>query len=58
MALGPTQPPVQWLPGLFLGVKQPGCDVEHPTPSSAEAEVVQLYLYSPPGLHGLLQGGP
>jgi hypothetical protein len=34
--------------GSFLGVKRPGRDVDHPTPSSAEVkERVELYLYSP-----------
>jgi hypothetical protein len=39
-ALGPTQPPVQWVPGvLSLGVKaQPGHDADHSPPSSAEVE--------------------
>jgi hypothetical protein len=39
-ALGPTQPPVQWVPGvLFPGVKaRPGCDADHSPPSSAEVE--------------------
>jgi len=36
--------------GSFPGVKRPGCDVNHPTPSSAEVkERVELYLYSPLG---------
>jgi hypothetical protein len=37
-ALGPTQPPVQWVPGvLSLGVKaRPGRDADHSPPSSAE----------------------
>jgi hypothetical protein len=29
-ALGPTQLPVQWVPGLFPGVKRPGRGVDHP----------------------------
>jgi hypothetical protein len=38
-ALGPTQPPIQWVPGaLSLGID----------PSSAEVkECVELYLHSP-----------
>jgi hypothetical protein len=49
-ALGPTQPPIQWVPGLFLGVKRPGRGVDHQPPSNAEEkERVELYLYSPSG---------
>ena len=34
--------------GLFPGVKRPGRDVDHPSPSSVEVEErVELYLYSP-----------
>ena len=29
-ALGPTQPPIQWVPGLSRGVKRPGRGVDHP----------------------------
>jgi len=36
-ALGPTQPPIQWVPGAFsLGVKRPGREADHSHPSSAE----------------------
>jgi hypothetical protein len=39
-ALGPTQPPVQWVPGVLSpGVKaRPGRDSDHSPPSSAEVE--------------------
>ena len=49
-ALGPTQPPVPWVPGLFPGVKRPELDIDHPLPFRAEVKKrVQLYLYSPSG---------
>ena len=48
--LGPTQPPIQWVPGLFKGVKRPGRGVDHPSPSGAEVkERVELYLCSMSG---------
>jgi hypothetical protein len=47
--LGPTQPPVQWVPGL-PGVKRPGRGIDHPPPPSAELkERAHLYHYSPSG---------
>ena len=49
-ALGPTQPPIQRITGLSWGVKRQKRGVDHPPPSSAEAEErVELYLYSPSG---------
>ena len=47
--LGPTQPPIQWIPDLFpRGVKRPGRGLDHPPASSAEVkERVELYLYFP-----------
>jgi len=36
LTLGPTQPPIQWIPGaLSLGVMQPECEADHLLPSSA-----------------------
>jgi hypothetical protein len=48
-ALGPTQPPIQLVPGvLFLEVKRQGREADHSPPSSAEVkESVELYLHSP-----------
>jgi hypothetical protein len=44
-ALGPIQPPIQWVPGHSWG-KWPGRGVDHPPPYSAEVKVrVELYLY-------------
>ena len=49
-ALGPTQPPVQWVPGLSPGVKRPGSGADYPTSSKCRGyERVGLYLYSPTG---------
>jgi hypothetical protein len=55
-ALGSTQPPIQWVPGvLTLGVKRQGSEADHSPPSSAEVkECVELYLHSPILLHGVV----
>jgi hypothetical protein len=48
-ALRPTQPPVQWVPGVpSPGVKaRPGRDTDHSAPSSAEVKnKYELYLLS------------
>jgi hypothetical protein len=38
-ALGPTQPPIQWVPGaLSLKVNRPGHKADHSHPSSAEVK--------------------
>jgi hypothetical protein len=49
MALGPTQPPIQWVPGaLSLGVKWPGHEPDHSPQSSVKVKKwVELYLPSP-----------
>jgi len=48
MALQPTQPPVQWVPGaLTLMVKQPGCEAEHSLPSSVKFKNVWCYTSTP-----------
>jgi hypothetical protein len=44
---GPTQPPVQWVPGLFSWGKPSDRGVDHPRPSRAKVkEREELYLYS------------
>jgi hypothetical protein len=55
-ALGPSQPPIQWVKGaLSLWVKRPGREADHSPPSSAEVkECVELYLHSPLRLHGVM----
>jgi hypothetical protein len=55
-ALGPTQPPLQWVPGaLSLGVKRPGREADHSLLSSAEVkECVELYFHSPVRPQGMV----
>jgi len=39
MALGPTQPSIQWVPGsLASGVRQTGRECNHSPPSGAEVK--------------------
>jgi len=44
MAMGPTHPPVQWVPGaLSLGVKRPNHGADHSPPSRAEIKNAWSY---------------
>ena len=46
LALGPIQPPVQWV----TGIERSGHGADHPPPSKCRGhERVELYLYSPSG---------
>jgi hypothetical protein len=57
-ALGPTQPPIEWVPGaLSLGVKRPGREADHSPPSSAEVKNSWSYTSTPPiRLQGVVLG--
>jgi hypothetical protein len=47
-ALGPTQPPILWVPAaLSVMIKRPGREAEHSPSSSAEVRWVDQYLHSP-----------
>jgi hypothetical protein len=46
-ALGPTQPPVQWVPGLSRGVKRQGRGADHPRRSRAKVENEYSYTSTP-----------
>jgi hypothetical protein len=47
-ALGPTDPPIQCVPGsLSLGVKRPGREADHSPPSSAESRMRGAIPHSP-----------
>jgi hypothetical protein len=47
--LGPTQSPIQWVPGaLSPGVKRPGRETDHSLPTSAEVKKTWIYTSNPP----------
>jgi hypothetical protein len=46
-ALGPTQPPIQWVLGaLSLGVKRPWCEADHSPPPNAEVKNMWSYAFT------------
>jgi hypothetical protein len=48
-ALGSTQPPIQWVPGVLSpGVKLPGREFGHSPPASAEIKKMWIYASIPP----------
>jgi hypothetical protein len=55
-ALGPTQPPIQWVPGAFsLGVKWLLCEADHSPSSSAKVKNAWHYTSTPPvHIHGVV----
>ena len=46
--MGPIQPPIQWVLGSFLGVKQPGSETAQSPSSSAEVKNVWSCTSAPP----------
>jgi hypothetical protein len=47
-ALGPTQPPIQWVPGApSLGVKRQRREADHSPPSSAQVRNEWSYTSTP-----------
>jgi hypothetical protein len=45
--MGPTQPPIQWVPwAITPGIKQPGREALH-SPSSAEVKNGGAYIFTP-----------
>jgi hypothetical protein len=55
-ALGPTQPPIQWVPGaLSPRLKRPVCEADHSSPPSAEVKNTWNYNSIPPiRFHGAI----
>jgi hypothetical protein len=56
LALGPNQPPIQWVPGaISLGVRRPRRESDHSPPSSAEVKNAWKYTSALPiRLHGVV----
>jgi hypothetical protein len=49
LVLGPTQPPIQWVPGaLSSEVKQPGREADHSPPASAKVKKLWIYTSTLP----------
>jgi hypothetical protein len=47
-ALGSTQSPIQWVPGILsLGVKRPGREADHSLPAGAEVNKMWIYTSTP-----------
>jgi hypothetical protein len=44
----PTQHPIQWAPRFFTGVKRPGREVKHSSPSVADVKNEWSYTPAPP----------
>ena len=56
-ALGPTQPPIQWVPGHSRGVKRRGVALTTHLHLAPRLKKEQSYTFTLPlGLHGLFQG--
>jgi hypothetical protein len=55
LALGSTQPPMQWVPwDLSQKVKRWGHEAEHSPPTSEEDKKTSIYTYTLLRLHGVV----